>query len=387
MTQRRYDLDSLRILAFGLLIFYHVGMFYVTWGWHVKSLHAGPAAESFMLLLNPWRLPLLFLISGAAIRFAMDKSERLGQFTWMRTRRLFWPLLFGMVLIVMPQAWLQLIEAEEIAGGVFDFYPGYLTNEYSITTPTWNHLWYVAYILVYTLGLAAISRPLSKLSVSAERLIERVFSSRYGIFGLIAVIFLPHAVIRFTLDPHFPTTHDLTGDWANHAHSVLWFLTGYVIAKSASIWRALQSGRWVLLGLVFILASVLTLTWNNWDAISEAETWLFPARVGRVLYFTVMILCLLAWAQALASKNWRGLTYLTEAIFPYYILHQTIIVMAGFWLTRQGLGVWTEFSALMAATIIGCVIGHEIIRRVPWLRPLFGLKRLSKGRQRQSHYQ
>jgi len=387
MTQRRYDLDSLRILAFGLLIFYHVGMFYVTWGWHVKSLHAGPAAESFMLLLNPWRLPLLFLISGAAIRFAMDKSERLGQFTWMRTRRLFWPLLFGMVLIVMPQAWLQLIEAEEFAGGVFDFYPGYLTNEYSITTPTWNHLWYVAYILVYTLGLAAISRPLSKLSVSAERLIERVFSSRYGIFGLIAVIFLPHAVIRFTLDPHFPTTHDLTGDWANHAHSVLWFLTGYVIAKSASIWRALQSGRWVLLGLVFVLASVLTLTWNNWDAISEAETWLFPARVGRVLYFTVMILCLLAWAQALASKNWRGLTYLTEAIFPYYILHQTIIVMAGFWLTRQGLGVWTEFSALMAATIIGCVIGHEIIRRVPWLRPLFGLKRLSKGRQRQSHYQ
>ncbi len=204
---------------------------------------------------------------------------------------------------------------------------------------------------------------------------------------LTATIFLPHAVIRLILDPHFPTTHDLTGDWANHAHSFLWLLTGYVIAKSSAFWSALHQGRWILLALVVGLASILTPIWNNWDAVAEAETWLFPARMGRVLYYTAMILCLLAWAQALASTNWRGLTYLTEAIFPYYILHQTLIVMAGFWLTRQGLGVWTEFVAVMAATISGCVIGHEIIRRISWLRPLFGLKAKPKAHRSQSHYQ
>ncbi len=64
---RRYDLDWLRIIAFGLLILYHSGMFYVTWGWHVKSVHAGPEAEWAMLLLNPWRLSLLFFISGVAL--------------------------------------------------------------------------------------------------------------------------------------------------------------------------------------------------------------------------------------------------------------------------------------------------------------------------------
>ncbi|MEP4052753.1 MAG: acyltransferase family protein [Litorimonas sp.] len=387
MTQRRYDLDSLRIFAFGLLIFYHVGMFYVSWGWHVKSVHAGPAAEALMRLLNPWRLPLLFLISGAALRFAMDKSESLKQFTWVRTGRLLCPLLFGMFIMVMPQAWLQLVENGEFTGGVIDFYPGYLRNEYSITTPTWNHLWYVAYILVYTLMLAPISRLLSRFSEKVEGSLERLFSGRLGVLILITAIFLPHAVIRLTLDPYFPTTHDLTGDWANHAHSFLWLLTGYVIAKSSAVWATLQRGRWILLGLVSVLAIVLTLTWNNWDAIAEVETWLFPARMGRVLYFTAMILCLLAWAQAIVSVKWRGLTYLTEAIFPYYILHQTIIVMAGFWLTRQGLNVWTEFAAVMAATILGCGIGHEIIRRIKWLRPLFGLKPISKGRRKKSHYQ
>lgn len=379
MTQRRYDLDTLRILAFGLLIFYHIGMFYVSWDWHVKSVHADPVAEPFMRLLNPWRLSLLFLISGAALRFAMDKSVSLKRFAWVRMGRLFWPLLFGMFVIVMPQAWLQLVESGEFSGSVVDFYPGYVMDLYSITTPTWNHLWYVAYILVYTLILTPISKPLTKLSERLEGIFETTFSGRKGIFILIAALFLPHAIIRLTLDPYFPTTHDLTGDWANHAHSFLWLMTGYIVAKSSAVWAVLHRGRWVLLGLVVALAVTLTLTWNNWDAIAEAETWLFPARMGRVLYFTAVILCLLAWAQALALKPWRGLTYLTEAVFPYYILHQTIIVMAGYWLTRQGLGAWTEFLLVMLVTVLGCAVGHEVIRRVPWLRPLFGLKRKPYG--------
>jgi len=379
VTQRRYDLDTLRILAFGLLIFYHIGMFYVSWGWHVKSAHAGPAAEPFMRLLNPWRLPLLFLISGAALRFAMDKSGSLKRFAWVRTGRLFLPLLFGMFVVVMPQAWLQLVESGEVSASIVEFYPGYVMDLYSITTPTWNHLWYVAYILVYTLILTPISKPLTKLSERLEGVFKMALMGQKGIFILIAALFLPHAIIRLTLDPHFPTTHDLTGDWANHAHSFLWLMTGYVITKSPAVWNVLHRGRWVLLGLVAVLAVTLTLTWNNWDAIAEAETWLFPARMGRVLYFTAVILCLLAWAQALASKSWRGLTYLTEAVFPYYILHQTIIVMAGYWLTRQGLGAWMEFVFVMLTTVLGCVLGHEVIRRISWLRPLFGLKRESYG--------
>ena len=101
-SRRRYDLDWLRVIAFGLLIFYHSGMFYVTWGWHVKSVYAGPAAEPLMLTVNPWRLALLFFISGVAIRFATDKAASRWTFLRSRLYRLGLPILGGVIVLVAP---------------------------------------------------------------------------------------------------------------------------------------------------------------------------------------------------------------------------------------------------------------------------------------------
>ena len=98
---RRFDLDWLRIIAFGLLIFYHIGMFYVTWGWHVKSPHANSEPELAMMLLNPWRLALLFFISGVALRFLSDKLGS-GRFALDRTVRLLPVIVFGMVYVYLP---------------------------------------------------------------------------------------------------------------------------------------------------------------------------------------------------------------------------------------------------------------------------------------------
>jgi hypothetical protein len=54
---RRPDLDALRVFAFAVLIFYHTGMGYVTWDWHVKSVYAGPVLESLMALSSPGACP------------------------------------------------------------------------------------------------------------------------------------------------------------------------------------------------------------------------------------------------------------------------------------------------------------------------------------------
>ncbi|MGT2500396.1 acyltransferase family protein [Bradyrhizobium guangxiense] len=88
---RRIDLDWVRILAFGLLIFYHVGMLYVSWGFHIKSAHRLTWLEPVMLFLNPWRLSLLFLVSGVATRFMLDKSN-LAALARARSARLLLPL-------------------------------------------------------------------------------------------------------------------------------------------------------------------------------------------------------------------------------------------------------------------------------------------------------
>ena len=116
LNQRRHDLDWLRVIAFSLLIFYHVGMYYVSWGWHVKSPYSGEFLEPIMQLLNPWRLSLLFVISGVAFRFASDKFSR-STMAKLRTRRLLIPLLFGSFVIVAPQTYFELLANGVITPG------------------------------------------------------------------------------------------------------------------------------------------------------------------------------------------------------------------------------------------------------------------------------
>src|SRR4051794_41373719 len=72
--ERRVDLDWVRIAAFGLLILYHVGMLYVSWGFHIKSDHRIAALEPLMLVLNPWRVGVLFFGAGAATPFLMGEA-------------------------------------------------------------------------------------------------------------------------------------------------------------------------------------------------------------------------------------------------------------------------------------------------------------------------
>jgi glucan biosynthesis protein C len=106
---RRYDLDWIRVGAFFLLILYHTGMFYVPWDWHVKTPHIVEGLMPFMLMTNPWRLTLLFLVSGAATRFMADKTP-VGKLTTARIARLLPPLLFAMFVVVPPQSYYQIVE-------------------------------------------------------------------------------------------------------------------------------------------------------------------------------------------------------------------------------------------------------------------------------------
>ena len=112
--ERRVDLDWVRIAAFGLLILYHVGMLYVSWGFHIKSEHRITALEPLMLILNPWRLALLFLVSGAATRFMLRKYA-VGPLIRSRSSRLLIPLIFGMLVIVPPQAYDQIVESSRLS--------------------------------------------------------------------------------------------------------------------------------------------------------------------------------------------------------------------------------------------------------------------------------
>ena len=372
MAGRRYDLDWLRVFAFGVLIFYHVGMFYVTWDWYLKSRYSAPFPGTCHGADKPWRLALLFFISGAAVRFAIDKTT-LGKFLPERFTRLVVPLAFGMAVICAPQTYVELRYRGEIEPGFLAFYRDYLGyGDFTMVRPPWNHLWYVAYILVYTL-IAAACLPLLRLAISALGGPFFAWLARGRAWRLLFVPALPFAVYTMTLDPYFPTTLMLWGDWAYIAQTLTFFLLGFLAAKNEDFWNSIDRVLPASIVLSLVLGGLLLTAFLNEFAVA-ADPQLFNAfLLLRVFYAWSIIVTLLGLARRFANRPSPALTYLTAAIFPYYILHQTITLLVSYWFTVHEAPVAIEATTIVVVTVLGCVLGYEVIRRVAVLRPLFGL--------------
>ncbi len=375
-AERRVDLDWVRIAAFGLLIFYHVGMLYVSWGFHIKSVHRITALEPLMLVLNPWRLSLLFLVSGVATRF-MFRKYALAPLLRSRTARLLIPLIFGMLVIVPPQAYDQIVESLGYPAGFVDFY----LNHYfafgaqfcpkpCIILPTWNHLWFVAYLWVYTMALGVVVMAAPGVVGWIERRLAPTLSGAW----LLVVPPLAFAAYRLVLLPNFPSTHALFGDWYNHALFATVFLLGFLLAQAKQFWDAVERLRWIALAL----AAAFFLCFLTLRGMRNGGMPIMPVRiyigVAYGFYQWLCMVAILGFARRWITKDSAVRRYLTDAIFPYYIVHQTAIIMIAHALQGSGLSAGLEAGIVIGGTAAACIVTYEIVRRVALLRPLFGLK-------------
>jgi hypothetical protein len=369
-------LDWLRVAAFALLILYHVGMFYVTWDWHVKSDHAGHAIEPLMLLTNPWRLTLLFLVSGAATRFMADKMQA-GALAGKRTLRLLVPLVFAMLVIVPPQSYYEVVEKIAYSDSYLAFWGRYLAADGSfcrdgdcLILPTWNHLWFVAYLLVYTL---LVCGALALFRGRLERLGDWMAAAPAWTLLLAPIAWL--AAARFFLLPVFEVTHALVDDWYNHAVSLPAFLFGFLLIKGGRVTEKFVRLRWIALAL--FLVSYAAFAIYAWAYRGEGAVPPEVLRsVMRLVYATDQwsaIVAAIGFGALHLTRDSRLLRTLTVAVFPFYIAHQTLIVVAGHHLKALHLPVLAEAGLLIAATALGCWATFGIARRSGLLRPLFGL--------------
>ncbi len=382
-ADRRHDIDALRALAFGLLILYHVGMFYVSWGWHVKSQHVAGWLEPLMILVNQWRMPLIFLISGLAVNFLLGEGGRkrltYRGFAWSRLRRLLVPLIFGMLVIVPPQAYYEALRNHATEPG----YLAFLARYFSISTwpegafagsdtgITWNHLWYLPYLLAYTLALIP-------LAVVLDGPARRLRDGFRGLRGL-ALVLVPVALlmpIGIWVYPRFPyIDHGLTGDWYAHAMYGTIFLYGFLIGRDGGLWSEMARLRWWTLGLaVLTYAAVMA---SIEIVPDDPSTPLETAQVF-VIYLNrwTWLLVVLGWGHALLNRPARWLNYANRAVYPWYVLHQTVTVVAGVWLSRLTLGAVAEPVLLIAFTAAGCAAVMFVVERwLPWLGPALGMKR------------
>ncbi len=380
---RRYDLDWIRVGAFFLLILYHTGMFYVPWDFHVKTPHLVEGLMPFMLLTNPWRLTLLFLVSGAATRFMADKTT-VGQLTGARIVRLLPPLLFAMFVIVPPQSYYEIVEylAQHPSApvGVENFWVRYVTasghwcgtDGNCLITPTWNHMWFVAYLLFYTLVLALM---LLVWKTAGERIQQAAEYLLKGV-GLFAWPILFLAMLRATLYAKYGETHGLVGDHYVHAVSFSAFLLGFGLAKSDTLRERLVAVRWPAL----IVAIAAWAGWSIYVWTYRHDTPIPSPQLKLLMRFVFAadtwcaIVAILGFGAKHLTHGGPVLRYLTLGVFPFYLVHQTLIVVMAHHLAKLGLPQGLEGAVLVVATFAGCFATYEIVRRIPGVRILFGLK-------------
>jgi glucans biosynthesis protein C len=381
MSDRRYDLDWLRIIAFGLLILYHCGMFYVTWGWHVKSRLANDAIEPLMMLTSPWRLTLLFLISGAATRFMADKTKA-WNFIVSRMGRLWPPLLLAVFVIVPPQAYFEIVEALQEANGLAPGHSAWLDNFYvkyvtasgnwcdadgCLTTPTYNHMWFVAYLILYTLALIPLLPLLRRIPKSVNVLIAGPF--------LILTPWLFMAALRVTLFPLFGESHDFREDWYLHTLYFSVFLFGFAIAKNEEFFERCVRLRWTALAIALVSWFAIIVYLSAHPESVDPPDWLRAVMRGvRELDAWCAIISAVGFAHRhLKNADGPMRHLLTQAIFPFYLIHQTIIVVAGHYLDEIQIPLAIEAPLLIAVTALGSWLFFDLGRRVPFLRVWMGL--------------
>ena len=370
--ERHLGLDWLRIGAFGLLIFYHIGMVFVPWGFHVKTAQPQDWVALPMLALNSWRLLLLFVVSGYASRALLIKGSGTPDFAANRTLRLIVPLLFGVLIVVPVQPWIELTTQH----GYHRDFGYFVIHDYfrfgslgGVLLPTWQHLWFVAYLWFYTMLLALLVAAFGRRS--AQGLFDRVF-------GTVLVWLIPAAwlvVVSAWLFPGVGPTNTLVDDLVSHAQYLPGFLFGFALAGSPPALAALR--RWWpwALGAGLTCYAIVVVIEIEWPG-STTPAWpygiLFAS--ARAVQGWSIIVALIGLADTYLNRDHPWRRVLTEAVFPFYIIHQTIIVGVEGALLPLGLPAAVEFLILLATTVGGCWAFYAIGREIGWLRPLIGLR-------------
>ena len=357
----RYDfLDWLRVIAILVLLFFHTGMMFVGWGWHVVNEQTLDGLAIPMDISHRLRMPLLFVIAGAGMWFALQRRTG-AQLFKERTVRLLLPLLIGMFLIVPPQVFYERLFRGEWDGGYIRFllertlqFKPYPEGDFS-----WHHLWFIVYLYVY---VPLLLPAMLWWKRSAGRL-------RPGPW--LCALALPLGINEALLKPLFPESHNLIQDWYVFNHYLLFTIYGFVLASTPGVWQwiASQRHRLAVAGAgIYLLATILF----NHEVIYRDT----PADAFVATAFTwACVLAFIGYGCKHLSFCNPVLRWARDASYPIYILHQTVIVAIGYYVIQASWSPGLKYWIVLGATLLSCGLLYEIvIRRFGFTRLIFGMK-------------
>lgn len=381
MAQKNREawLDWLRILAVLGVLFYHSAMPFVPdEQWHIKNNETSHLLMEFNFWLSRFRMPLLFFISGC-VTFVMLQKRTSGQFIGLRFRRLLIPLAFGMLTIVPIQVYLERVN-QGYKGNFFSFYPSiFTTGTYPKGNFSWHHLWFIAYLFVYDVALAPVFKWVivnkDKWSVKFLAAGRRIY-----LLVLLPVLILVGLVFRF------PQTNDLVHDWCWFFYWLSFVLMGFVCMTFPTLMESLMRNRRVSLSLALVtILAINYLRWNQLephnffsDVTVHWQTYVYIGLMAATACFWVF--SALGYGRAYLNKPRASLQYFNKAVYPFYILHQTIIVVLAFYVTKVSESILMKYLFLVIVTfVISMLVYHLFIRPFGVMRLLFGVKEEKKS--------
>lgn len=314
----------------------------------------------------------MFVISGMGTFFALQK--RTGkQFAWDRIKRLYIPLNVGMVLIVPPQVFVERIVKRQFSGDYFEFWIAHAFNGiYPEGNMSWHHLWFLPYLLLFSLVLIPLFLSLQKCpNTGFSSCLKLLVKNPLGLY----VFIIPLYFIEVFVEPFFPVTHALIGDWFTIINCITLFFYGFLlITVKETFWLTVENYRKYFLAAGFAcFASMLFLTQNYDDSAIRH----FSEAFLKVLNQWSWILALFGFAAKYLNKKSKILNYSNEAVYPFYILHQTVMIVIAYFMIDINWSSGLKAFIMIVGTFGGSWFLYEsLIRRWKYIRPLFGLKKL-----------
>jgi peptidoglycan/LPS O-acetylase OafA/YrhL len=378
-SQRRYDLDWLRVFAILAVFVFHSGRFFDQMDWHVKSTIVYPGAQAWTLFLLGWLMPLLFVISGASLFYAVGKGSVM-EFVRDKVFRLLVPFLVGIFTHVAVAVYLERITHNQFYGSLLAFYPHYFEGLYGFGGNfAWMglHLWYLLVLFVFTLVFLPV---FYLLKGSARALLNRL-GDFLAAPGVILVLILPVALLSAVLDPRSGLGQRNFGGWPVPVY-LLYLFYGFIVFSQVRLQAHIRERR--MLYLIGAVVGSAVLFWRF--------GYVLPPNGTRLqLYFGLLFISS-SWCWILAfigfvannlTNNGPFLKRANEAVLPFYIMHQTVLLFFGYLILPWQIPVPLKWLLIALCSFVLVLGLYEFaVRRFNILRILFGMRVLPNAKNR-----
>jgi peptidoglycan/LPS O-acetylase OafA/YrhL len=358
-SQRRWYIDWLRVLATLLLFYFHPAeIFNHSRPWYIQNAQKSMALTNLSRFIEIWHMPLFFLLAGVASWFALRRRSG-GEYVKERFKRLLIPCVFGILVIVPPQIYFRLM-----TGGYSDsyiqFYPKFFDPAYTGGGFDMGQLWFIFFLFFFS--LLALPLFLYLQRESGQRLMGKL-AGFLALPGAIFLLALPTAVAEYVMLDSYP----------NPLYFVIFFLCGYILMADPRLEDVIDKNK----GIALILGGALYAVWVVLSARNALPVWLWVLLKNLISWFC--LITMLGYGKKFLNFANGFLKYFGAASYPLYILHQTVIVIIGFYVVRWGAGPLVKLVAISLTSFIATVVIYDLlVKRTNVTRFLFGMRPLRK---------